>query len=223
MSQDARREPPDDAPGSPSPSSGLRRGDLRDAHTLRPGSAIGIGVVGAIAGLALLLAALATSPRSWTLISSVTLGLVLLWLFVIRPCAVIHAEGIRLVNPLRVVDLTWPAISEVRSKWVLEVIADGQRYSAWGIPADPGRPKHGRQLLTLPTNRVMGRSVPEAEMKKAKIEAQSVAAELEERIAADRGRKDGRTPRIAVQTWDAVSVGLLAAAIVFFVVGTFVL
>ena len=49
-----------------------------------------------------------------------------------------------------------------------------------------------------------------------------VAAEVEERIGADRRRKDGRTPRIAHQTWDPVAVGLLLAAIAFFVLGTFV-
>ena len=214
MSSDATREP---SGSDRTSSSGLRRGELRDARTLRAGSAIGIGAVGAVAGLALLIPALATSPRSWILISSVVLALVLLWLFVIRPCAVIHADGIRLVNPMRVVDLTWPAISEVRSRWALELFADGKRYTAWGVPSDPGRPRHGRQLLTIPANRVAGKSVPEPETKRAKLEAQVVALEVEERIAADRKRKDGRTPRIAVQTWDPLSVGLLLAATAFLV------
>ena len=96
---------------------------LRDARTLRPGSSVVVGVLGGLAGLALLVPALLTEPRSWTLISTVVLALVLLWLFVVRPCAVIHAEGIRLVNPLRVVDVTWPAITEVRSRWALELVA----------------------------------------------------------------------------------------------------
>jgi hypothetical protein len=213
VSEDAGQEPSSDA---------ARPGALRDARTLRPGSAIGIGIAGGAAGLALLIPALLTSPRSWTLISSVTLGLVLLWLFVIRPCAVIHADGIRLVNPLRNVDLTWPAISEVRSRWALELLADGTRYTAWGVPADPGRPRYGRQLLTMPANRMRQKSSPEPEVKKAKVEAQGVAAEVEERIEADRKRQDGRTPRVAVQAWDPVSMGLLIAGVGFFVIGTFV-
>ena len=65
------------------------------------------------------------------------LALVLVWLFVVRPCAVIHAEGIRLVNPLRVVDVTWPAITEVRSRWALELVVEGRRYTAWGFPPIP--------------------------------------------------------------------------------------
>jgi hypothetical protein len=180
--------------------------------------------------VALLVPALVTPPRSWTLISSVVLALVLLWLFVVRPCAVIHADGIRLLNPIRIVDLTWPAISEVRSRWTLELFTDGKRYTAWGIPADPGRPRHGRQLLTIPSNRIRQKpgtgaaadAGAEAEPKKQKLQAQVVAAEIEERMAADRNRKDGRTPRIAAQTWDPVSVGLLFVAVAFFVIGTFV-
>ncbi len=186
-----------------------------------------VGVAGALAGLSLLVPSLLSNDRSLTLIASVVLALVLLWLFVARPRAVIHAEGIRLVNPLRVVDLTWPAITEVRSKWALELFVGTTRYTAWGIPADPKRPRHGRGLLTLGANKVAsaqgGRGsrgaraseVPQPELK-AKVEAQTVAAEVEQRIAADRRRKDGRTPRIASQSWDPAAVGMLLAALALF-------
>jgi hypothetical protein len=197
---------------------------------LRPGSSIAVGAVAAVAGLALLVPALLTTPRSWALVASVTLALVLLWLFVVRPAAVIDDEGIRLVNPLRVVDLTWPTITEVRSKWALELVAEGKKYTAWGVPADPGRPKYGRSLLTVPANRMAkvgsvtasGTEPAEERVVRSKVEAQSVAAEVEARIEADRKRKDGKTPRIAHQSWDPVSVGLLLAALAFFVIGVFV-
>lgn len=195
---------------------------LRDARRLRPGSSIAIGVVGAAAALVLLVPGLLGSPRHWGLISAVTLALVLLWLFVVRPCAVIHAEGIRLVNPMRVVDLTWPAITEVRSKWALELLSGGRRFTAWGVPADPKRPRYGRELFSIGANKVMPGRDPAEDPKPSKVEAQTVAAEIEARISADRKRKDGRTPRIAEQSWDPVSVGLLLAALAFFVIGTFV-
>ena len=136
----------------------------------------------------------------------------------------IHDDGIRLVNPLRVVDITWPAITEVRSKWALELFAGQTRYTAWGIPADPKRPRYGRGLLTLGTNKVAGArgpwgsrgsAVPNADPK-IKVEAQTVAVEVEERIAADRRRKNGRTPRIAQQRWDPAALALLLAAAAFF-------
>ncbi|TQM63949.1 PH domain-containing protein [Humibacillus xanthopallidus] len=200
-------------------------------RTLRPGSSIAVGAIAAVAGLALLVPALLTEPRSWALVSSVTLALVLLWLFVVRPAAVIHDEGIRLVNPMRVVDLTWPTITEVRSKWALELVADGKKYTAWGVPADPGRPKYGRSLLTVPANRMAkagsvtasGTRPAEEPVKRAKVEAQSVAAEVEALIEADRRRKGDPTPRIAHQSWDPVSVGLLAVALAFFALGIGVL
>jgi hypothetical protein len=208
--------PPSDSPAEEP----LRRATLRDARTLRPGSSVTVGVIGAVAGIALLVLGLLTEPRSWTLISTVVLALVLLWLFVVRPCVVIHAEGIRLVNPVRVVDVTWPAITEVRSRWALEVVADGRRYTAWGVPADPGRPRYGRGMLTVGANKVRGKGTTE-EPTKSKVEAQAVAAEVEARMSADRKRKDGRTPRIAHQVWDPVSVGLLLTSVAFFVIGTF--
>jgi hypothetical protein len=201
------------------------------SRTLRPGSSIAVGAVAAVAALSLIVPSLLTSPRSWPLISGATLALVLVWLFVVRPCAVIHDEGLRLVNPLRVVDLTWPTITEVRSRWTLVVVADGTAYTAWGVPADPGRPKYGRSLLTVPANRVAKasgltgtgvRAPDDLAPARPKVEAQAVAAEVEARVAADRRRTDGRTPRISHQAWDPLPIGLLAAGLAFAAIGIFV-
>jgi hypothetical protein len=198
--------------------------ELRNSRTLRPGSAIGVGVVGGLAGLALLVPALLSGDRSWVLISSVVLALVLVWLFVVRPCAVIHDEGVRIVNPLRSIDITWPMIEDIKSKWALELFSGGRKYTAWGIPADPARPRYGRGIFLVGANRVgLGKTVPEAEQKRPKVEAQTVAAEIESRITADQRRKDGRTPRIVSRTWEPVPVGLLLAALAFWVIGTFVI
>jgi hypothetical protein len=208
-------------PQHPEPTRATPGAGGHDAQTLRPGSAIAVGVIAGLCGFALLVPALLTPPRSWSLVSGVLLVLVLVWLFVVHPCVVVHSEGLRLVNPLRTVELTWPAITEVRSRWSLELVADGARYTAWGVPADPGRPRYGRGMLSLGANQVRGRGTTELPTK-SKVQAQLVAAEVERLIAADRKRKDGRTPRIATQAWDPVSVGLLLAAIAFFVIATFV-
>jgi hypothetical protein len=208
-------------PQHPAPARRTPAEALGEARTLRPGSSVAVGVIAALSGLALLVPALLTPPRSWSLVSAVVLGLVLVWLFVVRPCVVIHSEGLRLVNPMRTVELTWPVITEVRSRWALELVAGGTRYTAWGLPADPGRPRYGRGMLTVGANQVRGRGTSETPAK-SKIQAQVVAAEVEERIAADRRRKDGRTPRIASQVWDPAPVGLLLAAVAFFVIATFV-
>ena len=208
-------------PQHPEPTRATPGAGGHDAQTLRPGSAIAVGVIAGLCGFALLVPALLTPPRSWSLVSGVLLVLVLVWLFVVHPCVVVHSEGLRLVNPLRTVELTWPAITEVRSRWSLELVADGARYTAWGVPADAGRPRYGRGMLSLGANQVRGRGTTELPTK-SKVQAQLVAAEVERLIAADRKRKDGRTPRIATQAWDPVSVGLLLAATAFFVIATFV-
>lgn len=194
---------------------------LRAARSLRPSSSVAVGVVGGLAGLSLLVPSVVSSERSLPLIASVVLALVLLWLFVVRPKAVIHTDGIRLVNPLRVVDLSWPMITQVRSRWALELFAGSTRYTAWGIPSDPKRPKYGRGVFTLGANKVAraGRgsnsAVPPAEPK-TKVEAQTVAAEVEARMAADRSRKHGRTPRVAQQRWDPAAVGMLLGSTALF-------
>lgn len=199
------------------------RAGLKGARTLRPGSAIAVGAVGGVACLALLVPAVLSPVRSWTLISSVVLVLVLVWLFVVRPCAVLHEEGVRIVNPLRTVDITWPMIQDIRSRWTLELFCEGTKYSAWAIPADPGRPRYGRGIFLVGANRVgHGKSLPQRGHPKEKVVAQSVAAEIEARVAADRRRKDGRTPRVVSRAWDPVPVGLLLSALAFWVIATFV-
>jgi hypothetical protein len=205
------------------------RGDLvgsagpRNGRTLRPGSSIAVGVVGGLAGLALLVPAVVSDERSWTLISSVVLALVLIWLFVVRPCVVLHDEGVRMVNPLRTVDITWPMIEDIRSRWALELFCGGTKYTAWGVPADPGRPRYGRGIFLVGANRVgTGKQVPESERPSTKVEAQGVAAEIESRITADKRRKDGSTPRVLTRVWEPVQVGLLLASLAFWVIGTFV-
>lgn len=206
--------------GGTSPTDPHRPGpvDQRSVVTLRPRSSIAIGAFGTVAGLALLVPALAAPDRDWLTISTIVLALVLLGLFVVRPCAQLRHDGIRLVNPLRVVDLAWPAIEEVRSRWALELVSAGRRYTAWGVPADPGRPRHGRS--TVAPSRSTGRR-PEAQSPglQGKVEAQTVAEEIERRIAADRRRPAG-TRRLPapddVQSWDVAAVALLVGATAFF-------
>src|SRR6476661_6255116 len=144
-------------------------GPLRDARTLRPGSSVAVGIVGLVCGLALLVPAILVPPPSWTLISSIALALVLLWLFV---------------------DVTWPAIDEVRSRWALELFSGGRKFTAWAVPSDPGRPRYGRQALSIGANRLRGPAAPEVDPgpKRPKIEAQTVAAEIEARREEDRRR-----------------------------------
>lgn len=195
---------------------------FRDARTLRPGSSVAIGVFAGLGGLALLVPAVVSSPRSWGIIAGIVLGLVFLWLFLVRPSATIHAEGVRLANPLRNVDVTWPAIDEVRSKWALELVCAGRKYTAWAIPADPGRPKHGHGIFGIGSSKVGFDTAPAEPANRFKVDAQAVAAEIAGRVAEDRRRTDGTTPTVAHRVWDPVSVSLLVGSFAFFVIAVFV-
>lgn len=189
---------------------------------LRPGSAVAVGLVGLAAGLALLVPAVLADPRPWPVIGSVLFGLVLLWLFVVRPSAVIAEEGVRFVNPLRTVDITWSAVTEVRSRWTLQIATAEGRYTAWGIPADPKRPRHGHRLLTLGADRVLATSrAPQEPARRPKVEAQTVAVEIEARVAAERQRSGDRGPIVVRQAWDRAAVALLVAGAGSFVVTVF--
>ncbi len=169
-----------------------------------------VGVVGALAGFALLIAVLLSSRRDWTVISSIVLALVLLWLYVVRPSAQVSDRGIRLVNPLHVVELSWPAIGEVRSKWALELVAAGQSYIAWGVPAETGRPRRSGGAV-----RRTGTLAPRG--RQGRVEARAVAAEIKALIEADRRRRDGATPKVARRWWDPLSVALLVVGFAGFV------
>lgn len=189
-----------------------------DRASLRPGSAILTGVVADIAVLTLLVPALLTDDRNWALIGWLVLALILLWLFVMRPKVVIHDEGLRIVNPMRTTEITWPMITGVRSRWVLEVLHEHDRYPAWGVPTETERPRRGRGAFSPGVAKPARDSKPAP----AKITAQAVAAEVQARCGDDRRRKDGRTAQILSRTWDPASVALLLAGLAFWAIAFFV-
>ncbi|MGH9133919.1 MAG: PH domain-containing protein, partial [Ilumatobacteraceae bacterium] len=59
------------------------------------------------------------------------------WALFWRPEVVVDDGGVRLVNVLRTVDLPWPSIHAVDTKWALTLITAYGRYTGWAAPA-PG-------------------------------------------------------------------------------------
>ena len=60
------------------------------------------------------------------------------WAAVLAPEVVVDDGGVRLVNVLRTIDLPWPSIQAVDTKWALTLITAYGRFTAWAAPA-PGR------------------------------------------------------------------------------------
>jgi hypothetical protein len=59
------------------------------------------------------------------------------WAFFWRPEVVVDDGGVRLVNVFRTIDLPWPSIQAVDTKWALTLITAYGRYTGWAAPA-PG-------------------------------------------------------------------------------------
>ncbi|ROR72573.1 PH domain-containing protein [Bogoriella caseilytica] len=72
------------------------------------------------------------------------------WLLFGGPRAVVHTEGVTLVNVLRTVEVPWSALEATEARHSLLVFTrDGKRYSAWAVPAASGtmsRLRAGRSL-----------------------------------------------------------------------------
>ena len=59
------------------------------------------------------------------------------WATFWRPCVVVSDAGVRLVNVSRTIDVPWPALQGIETRWALTLVTAYGRFTAWGAPA-PG-------------------------------------------------------------------------------------
>ena len=59
------------------------------------------------------------------------------WAVFWRPEVAVDDGGVRLVNVLRTIDVPWPAILAIDTKWALTLVTAYGRFTAWAAPA-PG-------------------------------------------------------------------------------------
>jgi hypothetical protein len=87
------------------------------------------------------------------------LGLMTLacWATFWRPCVTVSSSGVRLVNVLRRIDVPWPAIQLVETKWALTLVTAVGTFRSWAAPAPGARMANrsmsrglGPELRTLP-------------------------------------------------------------------------
>jgi hypothetical protein len=109
-------------------------------HEFRPsfGRALTVFVaaVAGVAFVAMLVAEPATALRAAPLLA---LGAGACWALFWRPAVEVSDGGVRLVNPLRTIDLSWPSIQAVDTKFALTLITAYGRYTAWAAPAPGAR------------------------------------------------------------------------------------
>jgi hypothetical protein len=112
-------------------------GDVREVF--RPGFGrvlcIAIGVICVVAMVALVATdGLAAGWRGGPWLALVAGSC---WALFWRPEVVVDDGGVRLVNVFRTIDLPWPSIVAVDTKWALTLITAYGRYTGWAAPA-PG-------------------------------------------------------------------------------------
>lgn len=114
---------------------------------------------------AAVLAATARSGLQATLQAAPWLGLVALacWAAFWRPRVVVNDAVIRLVNVTRTIEVPWPALREVETRFALTLVTAYGRYTAWAAPA-PGARTAVQSIGDRPTaGRPDGRPVSAAD------------------------------------------------------------
>ena len=107
-------------------------------HVFRPSFGRVLTVfVGGVAG-GTLVVLLATAPATALRAAPVlALAAGACWALFWRPAIEVDDGGVRVVNPLRTIDLPWPSILAVDTKFALTLVSAYGRYTAWAAPA-PG-------------------------------------------------------------------------------------
>jgi hypothetical protein len=117
----------------------------------RPGFGRGLTVVSAVLGLAVVVFIAATSgvADAVATVPWVLLFTVCCWAIFWNPCLVVSDGGVRMVNVTRTIDVPWPAIVGVETRYALTLVTAYGRFAAWAAPA----PSAGGALRTAMRSR----------------------------------------------------------------------
>jgi hypothetical protein len=61
------------------------------------------------------------------------------WALFWRPAVIVDEGGVHVVNPFRTIDVPWPAIQDIDTKFALALITAYGRFTAWAAPAPGAR------------------------------------------------------------------------------------
>jgi hypothetical protein len=117
----------------------------------RPTFGRGLTVVVAVLGAATLTFIAATSGLGDALVTVpwVLLFTTCCWAFFWNPRVVVSDGGVRLVNVTRTIDVPWPSITDVETRYALTLVTAYGRFAAWAAPA----PSAGGALRTAMRSR----------------------------------------------------------------------
>lgn len=112
--------------------------DVVPEYSFRPRSSQAVAVAVIILGVGGSIATLASEglamlPMTAPLLLVAYLGWLLFWF----PRVQLDSNGVRLVNPLQTLDISWHSIILVEAKYAATIVTPHGRYTAWAAPA-PG-------------------------------------------------------------------------------------
>lgn len=146
------------------------------------------------------------------------------WAVFWRPEVVVDDGGVRLVNVTRTIDLPWPSIQAVDTKYALTLITAYGRFTGWAAPA-PGalaaRRATKRDTLHLPASTASSGGIrpgdlPTSESGSAALMIRRHWEQLRDGGFLDDPRLERDAPPI---TWHLITLGAGAALLVLAVVG----
>ncbi|PWJ26094.1 hypothetical protein ATK17_2238 [Branchiibius hedensis] len=192
-------------------------------RVVRQGSSLAIGW--GLIGVCVLLGVIFTfghggiDPHSACFLLAAALAL---WAVFVRPCLILATGGVGLHNIVRDVDLSWPVIDLIESRWNLKIFAaDGRGWGSWAITTQ--RPTARGAVRTGGGSGLgLGRVSPE-DLKDPTASASSVARTIQEAKADyERAVRQGQLARQEEQVrirpaWP--SIAALAAAVALIVIG----
>jgi hypothetical protein len=107
-----------------------------DVVEYRPAFGRVLAVVVAALGAGGLATGLVSDPgATWPFVAPVLLGVALVWAAYWRPAVVVSPAGVELRNVTRTIELPWPAIQRVDTKYALTLHTAYGDYAAWAAPA----------------------------------------------------------------------------------------
>jgi hypothetical protein len=107
-------------------------------------------VVGAMCGVAVVVTAAQGSVRDVvTALPWLALVAGACWAIFWRPRVEVSDGGVRIVNVMRTIDVPWPAIRDVETKWALKLVTAYGAFTAWAAPSGGRGPARRASRIEL--------------------------------------------------------------------------
>jgi len=153
-------------------------------HTYRQRSSVLLALLFVLGAVILVVSAL----LSWRdhpqplFVAWLLLGSAVAWTVFVRPCVVLDQDGVHLRNILRDVDIPWPLVSDVETRWNLKVWSGDDGYTAWAIASQIERPKVHASVLPGLSSKLDGFTGQDSSTPRAstKVTARMVAEAIDE-------------------------------------------